>query len=452
VRVEIVAVGTELLLGQIVDTNSAWIAEQLAAVGLDCHFQTRVGDNIGRIRQALEVALGRAEAVICCGGLGPTQDDLTREALAEAMGVELRRDPGLVAVIEEMFTRRGRTMSANNARQADVPVGAEVIPQRLGTAPGLICPLGANGAQVAYALPGVPHEMQEMLTRAVLPDLARRAGEPAVIVSRTLRTWGLGESQLAEVVAPRLEALDAAGPGAPTIAFLASGIEGIKLRLTVKSPDAGRAEAALDLEEAELRRLLGPALFSVDQPMEAVVGGLLAERGLTLATAESFTGGLLASRLVATPGASAWFVGGVVTYASRLKQSLLGLPEGPVVSAAAAAAMAEGARRRLEAAVGLATTGVAGPDPQEGHPPGTAFLGLALADGPAEAVAVRLPGDREQVRQLAVISALDLLRRRLLGHDHHSIWVVGDDSPAQGSGPAVLHANGGGSTTAPSGR
>ncbi len=434
-RVEIVAVGTELLLGQIVDTNSTWIAERLAASGIDCLFQTRVGDNIGRIRSVLEVALSRCDAVIACGGLGPTQDDLTREAIAEVMGVSLRRDPEVLAVIESMFSRRGRTMTANNARQADVPEGAIVIPQVTGTAPGLICPVdpkhlqAANGApavpKVIYAVPGVPYEMREMVERAVLPDLRARAGETSVIVSRTLRTWGLGESALAERVAPRLDALDVAGPGAPTIAFLASGIEGIKLRLTVKAPTEEAAVAALDAEEAELRALVGAYVFSVDEPMEEVVGRMLAERSLRLATAESFTGGLLASRLVGIPGASNWFVGGVVPYATAAKHTLLGIEVGEVVTADAACAMAAAVSSLLGADIGLATTGVAGPDSQEGHPPGTVFVGLALPDRPAEAVELRLPGEREQVRQLGVISTLDLLRRRLLGIEAATSWAAG---------------------------
>jgi nicotinamide-nucleotide amidase len=253
-----------------------------------------------------------------------------------------------------------------------------------------------------------------------------------VIVSRTLRTWGLGESHLAELVAERLEALDAAPPGSPTIAFLASGIEGIKLRLTVKSPDEATATAALDAEEAELRRLVGHSLFSVDEPMEQVVGSMLVERSWHLATAESFTGGLLASRVVAVPGASNWFAGGLVPYASEVKHSLLGVDPSDVVSAAAAVAMAEAVRRMFGAEVGLSTTGVAGPDAQQGHPPGTVFVGLALAEAPPEAVELRLPGARDQVRGLGVISALDLLRRRMIGAGEPPTWATAT-APAPGS-------------------
>src|SRR5579875_806250 len=204
-RCEVVAVGTELLLGQVVDTNSAWIGEQLATAGIDCLYQTKVGDNLGRIVGAIRAALARSDAVICCGGLGPTRDDITREAIAEVLGVPLELDEEVAARISEMFSARGRTMSANNMRQAEKPRGALVIPQQRGTAPGLICRLGDR---TIYAVPGVPHEMREMVTRAVIPDLLSRAGSPATIVSRTLRTWGIPESALDEILAGRIAELD----------------------------------------------------------------------------------------------------------------------------------------------------------------------------------------------------------------------------------------------------
>jgi len=410
VRCEVVAVGTELLLGQIVDTNSSWIGEALALAGLDSHFQTKVGDNHDRIVSALRIALDRSDAVIVCGGLGPTQDDITRDALAEVMGVALVRDEAVVARIREMFASRGRAMADNNALQADVPKGATVIEQRRGTAPGLICPVGAK---VMYAVPGVPYEMTEMMERAIIPDLQARSGVTAVILSRVLRTWGEAESTLAERLGPRLAALDASGHA--TIAFLASGIEGLKVRVTAKADDVASCTALLDAEEAELRRLLSDLVFGVDEEnMEFAVGALLLDRGLTLGVAESVTGGLVASRLVEVPGASGWFRGGVVAYDAEVKFDLLGVPRGPVVSAGAAGAMASGVRKALGTDVGLAVTGVAGPTEQEGQPVGTVHFGLDL-DGALETVALRLPGDRERIRQFATISLLDLLRRRLLG-------------------------------------
>jgi nicotinamide-nucleotide amidase len=409
VRCEVVAVGTELLLGQIIDTNSAWMGEQLALAGIDSHFQVKVGDNQRRIVLAIREALARSDAVIVCGGLGPTQDDITREAIAEVMNVALRRHDDLAQVIRDMFGARGRQMAANNLRQADVPEGATVIPQVRGTAPGLICPVGHK---VIYATPGVPHEMQEMLERAIIPDLQARAGQTATIRSRTLRTWGLAESTLAELVGPRLEALE--GGGNPTIAFLASGIEGIKVRVTAKGPDEASAQGLLDAEEQQLRALLGDLVFGVDdENMEVAVANLLRSAGLTLGLAESITGGLVAARLTAVPGASDWLRGSVVSYASEVKFDVLGVTPGPVVSRSAVEEMATGAARLLGADVGLAVTGVAGPAEQDGQPVGTVWMGLAL-DGKIESTDIRLPGDRDRVRQFATISLLDLLRRRLL--------------------------------------
>jgi nicotinamide-nucleotide amidase len=408
-RCEVLAIGTELLLGQIVDTNSAWIGEQLALAGIDHHHQAKVGDNHGRIVGALRAALDRADAVIVCGGLGPTQDDITREAIAEVMGVDLEHHDEIAAVIRALFEARGRRMPDSNLRQAQVPRGATIIEQRRGTAPGLICPVPGGG--VVYAVPGVPHEMQEMLTRSVLPDLRRRAGSTGAIRSRVLRTWGESESAVAELLSSRVAALDHGG--STTIAFQASGIEGIKVRITARADDDDRASALVAAEEAEVRAVLGDLVFGVDgESMEVAVGRLLVERGLTLAVAESLTGGLIASRLVGVAGASEFFTGGVVAYDPRVKHEVLGVPPGPVVSEATAKAMAEGVRAHLGATVGVSTTGVAGPDELEGQPPGTAWLGLALGDR-VEAVEVRVPGDRERVRQYASISALDRLRRAL---------------------------------------
>ena len=341
-RTEIVAIGTELLLGQITDTNSSWMGEQLALSGIDSFFQTKVGDNLDRIVDVLELALGRSDAVICCGGLGPTQDDLTREAIARVAGTELERDEEMEEKILHMFASRGRRMPANNLRQAMRPAGASFIPEQPGTAPGLVCPVTRTGAdgepveKVLYAVPGVPWEMKEMLQGTVLPDLRRRSGQTSVIHSRTLRTWGETESALAERLGPRIEELDRAGN--PTLAFLASGMEGMKVRVTAKAPTAAEADAVLDAEEAHLRALLGPIVFGLDDDtMESVVLDLLRRRGLTLAVAESLTGGMVGSRLCDVPGASDVFVGGVVSYASRVKFDLLGVDEGPVVSTAAAA-------------------------------------------------------------------------------------------------------------------
>ena len=408
-RCEIIAVGTELLLGQINDTNSSWLGEQLSAIGIDCHFQCKVGDNMARIKSAITLALQRSDAIIMCGGLGPTQDDITRDAIAEIMQVPLLRDEAIVSRIKERFRARKRQMPENNLRQADVPQGASVIAQMPGTAPGLVCPTGDK--QVIYAVPGVPSELKEMALGTILPDLQRRAGLSAVIKSRVLRTWGQSESGLAEILAPRISELDAIGN--PTLAFLASGVEGLKVRITAKAADEAGVNALIAEEEARLRDILGKLVFGVDdQTMESVVLDKLRQRGLSLGVAESLTGGMVGARITAVPGASQVFRGSIVSYASEVKYSVLGVPRGPVVSAAAAQAMAAGACRVLGADVGLATTGVAGPDEQDGQSVGTVFLGLALG-GKTEAVQIGLPGRRELVRQLATISVLDLLRLRL---------------------------------------
>jgi nicotinamide-nucleotide amidase len=418
VRIEVVAVGTELLLGQIADTNSAWLGEHLAAAGITSHFHQAVGDNHDRIVLAFRTALARSDGVIVCGGLGPTQDDITRDAVAEVMNVPLHRDDSVVELVRRMFSARGREMSESNLRQADVPEGATIIPQTKGTAPGLICPVGHK---VLYAVPGVPYEMADMFERGILPDLRQRMAangeESGVIVSRVIRTWGMSESGLGEALQGRIDELDAStGDATATIAFLASGIEGIKVRVTVRGTDEAAAASLLDDEEQKIRQILaevaGDVVFGVDdEAIEDAVARALG--GLTLGLAESLTGGLIASRLVNVVGASSWFRGAVVSYASEVKYDVLGVPEGPVVSPEAAQAMAEGARRVLGADVGLAVTGVAGPDSQDGQAPGTVYVGLALPGRPAEAAALSVPGDRDRVRQYATISALDLLRRRL---------------------------------------
>jgi nicotinamide-nucleotide amidase len=410
-----VAVGTELLLGQIPDTNSQWLGEHLAANGIASHFHQHVGDNHERIVLAFRTALARSDAVIVCGGLGPTQDDITRAALAEVMNVPLVRDETIIETIRTMFNTRGREMPDNNLLQADVPSGASIIQQTRGTAPGLICPVGQK---VVYAVPGVPYEMADMFERAILPDLlarVRATGTTSVIMSRVLRTWGASESALAESVSERFDAL--AHDGKVTIAFLASGIEGIKVRLTAQGNDEAEAKAQLTEEEERVRLLIrerfGDIIFGTDdETMEDAVAQRLVSRGLTLAVAESVTGGLMASRLVNIVGASKWFRGGVVSYASQVKVDLLGVPEGPVVSGPAAEAMASGVRTLLGSDVGLSVTGVAGPEEQDGQPAGTVFVGIALGDH-VQHVALRLPGDRPRIRSYSAISALDALRRAL---------------------------------------
>ena len=408
-RCNVVAIGTELLLGQINDTNSSWMGEQLAAAGIESHLQMKVGDNLARMEDAISVALVDADAVIICGGLGPTHDDLTREAIASLMGTELEHDEAVAQVIRELFERRGRVMAGNNLRQALVPRGATIIPQTRGTAPGLICPVGEK---VLYAVPGVPHEMKDMFERAILPDLLARSGERAVIRSRVLRTWGESESRLNERLDGIIAELDTIGN--PTLAFLASGWEGIKVRLTVKAADVRGADAVLDEWDARLRAEIGEIVFGTDDDtMESVVLAMLEQHGWTLGVAESVTGGLMGGRLTNVAGSSRVFRGGVISYASGVKFDVLGVEPGPVVSEQAAVQMALGARRVLGSDVAIAVTGVAGPDEQDGRPVGTLCIGVAMADGTTRSTTTMLPGVRDQMRQMSVITALDFLRRNL---------------------------------------
>jgi nicotinamide-nucleotide amidase len=406
VRADVLAIGTELLLGQIVDTNSSWIGEQLAAVGIDTMEHRKVGDNLGRMVTAMREMLASADAVVVCGGIGPTQDDVTRDAIAEVMGVELERREELVEHIASLFGTRGRDMPANNLRQADVPRGADVIPNPIGTAPGIKAEIGGK---VIYAVPGVPYEMQLMVTDHILPDLLARSGEAASIVSRSLKTWGQSESGLAEMIAERVDT-----QSNPTIAFLARGIEGIVVRLTAKAPTEVEARALIEPEEAKLRAILGDLVFAIDdETMEHAVLQRLEARGWTLGVAESLTGGLIGARIANVPGASRTFRGSIASYATGVKRSVLGVTAERVVSEESAQQMAEGAQRVLGADVGIAATGVAGPDEQDGQPVGTVWFALALPGLPVEAVSTRLPGDRERIRQFSTISLLNILRMRL---------------------------------------
>ena len=411
-RCDVVAVGTELLLGQIVDTNSSWLGEQLAMAGIDSCVQVKVGDNLNRMVKAIRSALADADALVVCGGLGPTHDDITREALAEVMGTTLEFDDEVGMVIAEMFASRNRRMPEINMRQAMVPVGASIIPQRRGTAPGLICPVGDK---VIYAVPGVPFELYEMFERAILPDLLARSGSQSVIASRTLRTWGESESGLNERLHDLIGELDALGN--PTLAFLASGWEGIKVRLTAKADSTEAVTALLDDWDARVRRVVGDVVFGTDDDtMESVVLRLMRERGLTLGLAESVTGGLVAGRLTNVAGSSEVVRGSIVSYASEVKFDVLGVTPGEVVNERAAIEMAVGAKRVLGSDVGLALTGVAGPTEQDGMKPGTLCIGIVLADDTRYSMTLALPGVRDQMRQLSVISALDALRKKLLGN------------------------------------
>jgi nicotinamide-nucleotide amidase len=411
VRAEIVAVGTELLLGQIANSNARWMSERLAGIGVDVLHHQVVGDNVGRIVAALREAAGRSDVVLVTGGLGPTGDDLTRDAIADAMGVAMVRHPELEEMLRAKFAGFSSSpMPPSNLRQADVPEGARYIVPERGTAPGLVATI--DGATV-YAMAGVPTEMEEIMERVVLPELASRTGGE-VIASSVLRITGMGESAVAEVLEDLFEASEN-----PTVAYLASMGE-VKVRLTAKATSEGHARALLDPLAAEVRARLGDVVFSADgEDLETTVLRLLAERGLRLACAESLTGGGVGQRLTSVPGASAWFAGSAVVYTAWAKRDVLGvspeiLEQAGAVSEACAVAMAEGARRIYEVDLALALTGAAGPEAHDGAAPGTIVVAI-VADDVSHARAFLARGDRDRVRRWAEQAGLDLVRRYLEG-------------------------------------
>jgi nicotinamide-nucleotide amidase len=412
VRAEIVAVGTELLLGQIADTNARWMSEQLAAAGIDVTNHQAVGDNLERIIEALRLATGRADVVLVSGGLGPTEDDITRDAIAAFVGVPLVFHDELETMLREKFRRWSAigAMPESNLRQAYVPEGATwILPDR-GTAPGLALQL--DGTRL-YAVPGVPDEMQEMIGGTIVPELRELAGDD-VIASRILRCAGMGESAVAE----RLADLFSASIN-PTIAYLASMGE-VKVRITAKAPSAAEAEALAVPVVAEVRARLGDVVFSADdESLEQAVLRLLGSTQRTLACAESLTGGGVGQRLTGVPGASASFVGSAVVYTTDAKRRVLGVPDdvlaGGTVTEACALAMATGARDLYGADVALALTGAAGPEPHDGAAPGTIWVAIADASGFTHARGFVSRGERDRVRRWAEQAGLDLVRRHLEG-------------------------------------
>lgn len=409
-RAEVVAVGTEILLGQIPNSNAQWIGERMAEIGLDVLHNQAVGDNVERIVDAVRLALSRADVVIVTGGLGPTQDDVTREALAIAAGVPLERRAELEALIREKFARAGREMPESNLVQADVPDGARTMVPERGTAPGLVLEL--DGRRL-YALPGVPAEMREMMEGTVLPEVASAAG-PATIVSRSLRCVGIAESRVAEL----LDDLFRTSTN-PTVAYLAGGGE-VRVRLTAKARSAEEAGALLAPVVEEVAARIGEFVSSTsDEDLEDVVGRLLRAAGKTISCAESLTGGSLSARLAHAPGASDYLLGSAVCYVTDAKRSLLGVRQetidGPgVVSRECAAEMAVGARRLFGADLAVSATGAAGPEPHDGAAPGTVWVALD-ADGVAHQRRIRAPGDRSMVVRWSEQAALDLVRRLLEG-------------------------------------
>ena len=404
---EIITIGTELLLGQLVDTNTTFIAKALADAGIDVHRESSVGDNAARIGAAVHDALARADVVICAGGLGPTVDDLTREGIAQATGRPLQLHEPSVAHIRHLFERLGRPMAENNVRQAMMPAGATVLENPQGTAPGFII---EEDGRAVISVPGVPREMKAMIADQVVPWIVKRYGVHAVIVTRVLNTIGMGESDLDQ----RIADLFHAGVN-PSIAVLAHYGQ-VDVKLTAKAHTREEAVAMLDALEPQIRERLPDIIYAVDGgPIEQVVGDLLRARGWTVATAESCTGGLIASMLTSVPGASDYYLGGVVSYANEAKVDFLDvapdlIEQHGAVSEEVATAMAVGVQAHLRASCAIGVTGVAGPGGGSSEKPvGLVYVALAKPDGSADARKLLLPGDREIVQRRAAIAALTML-------------------------------------------
>lgn len=410
--VEIVTIGTEILLGHLVDTNAPFIARQLADAGIDVFAKHSVGDNTDRLAFMLAGALGRADGVITTGGLGPTVDDLTKDAVGRAVGRGLVLHEPSLRAIEARFRAMGREMSDNNRRQAILPEGCVVLDNPHGTAPGFVA-LRGDGKFVA-SMPGVPREMKPMLTERLIPWLAQRYGVRGAIYTRTLHTVGISESELDRRIDDLFRTLEN-----PKIAMLAHAGR-VDVKIMAKAADAESAEAMIAPLAAEVRSRIGSGYFGDDATsLESAIIDELVRRGLTIATAESCTGGAIADALVSVAGASRAFRGGIVAYANDVKTSLLDVPDATLaavgaVSEETALAMALGARRRLGTDVAIATTGIAGPDggtPEK--PVGLVWFGYAGPDGTAEALKFTFPGTRSDVRLRATTAALGLIWRRL---------------------------------------
>ena len=409
---ELIAVGTELLLGNIANTDAQMISQGLSELGIHVYYHTVVGDNPARLRSAVEIARRRADILITTGGLGPTCDDLTKQTLAQVFERELVFDEPSAQRICSYFQRLhpDRPMTENNLQQAMLPEGCTVLSNDWGTAPG--CAFEAEGVRVVM-LPGPPRECREMFTHRALPYLQNLAD--GTILSRSLRIFGMGESAVESLLRDRMNAMTN-----PTLAPYAKEGE-CELRITAKAADEESARALIAPVEERLRARFGPLIYGADVPsLEAAVFQLLKEKGLTLGCAESCTGGLIAKRMTDLSGVSAVFRGGVVSYATEVKHTVLGveqalLDEFGAVSEPVARAMAEGARRVLGCDLAVASTGVAGPDPDErGNPVGLVYLALAAPDG-TWVRKIQQGLGRERVRHVSASHAFDLTRRYLSG-------------------------------------
>ncbi|MFN6218156.1 MAG: competence/damage-inducible protein A, partial [Aphanizomenon sp.] len=378
---EIICVGTEMLLGDILNSNAQYLAQQLAQLGIPHYYQTVVGDNPERLKEVIEIAASRVQILIFTGGLGPTPDDLTCETIADFFGVPLKERADIIEDIAEKFAQRGRVMSANNRKQALIPQGAEILPNPTGTAPGIIWQ--PRPGLTIFTFPGVPSEMYQMWTQTAVPFLKSQGWGKEIICSRSLRFWGIGESALAEKVAPYFNLTN------PTVAPYAGKGE-VRLRISAKATDSTTAEALITPIEKQLIEIAGLDYYGAnDDTLASVVGNLLRSSGETLSIAESCTGGGLGQMLTEIPGSSDYFWGGVIAYDNSVKIGLLGVnPEDlekfGAVSATVAEQMAAGVKNRLSTTWGLSITGIAGPTGgTETKPVGLVYIGLA---GPGDEV------------------------------------------------------------------
>jgi nicotinamide-nucleotide amidase len=433
VKAEIITIGDELLRGEIVDSNKARIAERLLLLDLECRHQVSVLDDPADMQDAFRRAADRSDFVLVSGGLGPTRDDLTTEVLADTFGRQMEFDEDSLAVIEAFFARMGREMSDVNRKQAFFPTGADVLRNPIGTAPGFSI---REGRAVFFAMPGVPHELDLMMDEQVLPRieelLAAPAGRPERRIVRAvlLRTFGMGESTL------EAELLDLARDGEVELGFRTSFPDNF-LRPVARAKTAEEADARIGQLTDAIRTRLGSIVYGEgNETMESVVGRLLTERGLSVATAESCTGGLIAERMTDVPGSSAYFLGGIVAYSNAAKASLLGVSEALLESEGAVSepvvrAMAEGARARFGSDFGVATSGISGPDGGTAEKPvGLVWIAIATAEG-THSDSFVFQVDRSRHRSLTAQVALDWIRRSMLG--------------AELVGPSLLRHGGGGS-------
>ncbi len=406
-KAELLSVGTELLLGEIVDTNSAYLARSLQELGIDLYWMTTVGDNMGRLMETLRRAWDRSDLIVCTGGVGPTDDDMTREGIAALFGEEMVVQPELEANLRAFFRRRGYEMPARNIKQATLIPSARVLANPIGTAPGWWAERDGRGV---ICMPGVPSEMTRMWENEVLPELRRRQGA-AIILTRTLKVVGVGESAAEDLIRELIASSN------PTVATYAKS-GGVDVRVAAKSNDPAEAERMVSEMEGKVRAILGNAIYGVDNDtLESVIGKLLRERGLTMATMESCTGGELANLITNIAGSSHYFCGGFVAYSPDVKVGLGVdaeiIEQHGVYSPETAIAMATAARQRTGADVGISTTGIAGREPIDGVPGGTIFIGLDL-QGKTQAVQQIATVARPVFKARACAYALNLLRRALL--------------------------------------